>query len=165
MQISDLLMILRASSSNPSWKNTPKPLEYHGIRDQHGSTTLKKHLKIILDSDKIKINILKVIHSFCSHLNNAASYVACSSYYGYHVKIAAHSSGSWGLKCQYQECKFICILVCYVACCRFKCASIPDGVLDFYLSYQEHERAPLLLSIQSKTGKTVNCMTLLPLML
>lgn len=35
----------------------------------------------------------------------------------------------------------------------------------FYLSYQEHERAPLLLSIQSKTGKTVNCMTLLPLML
>lgn len=74
------------------------------------------------------------------------------------------------VKCQYQnaqECKkkIKNILVCYVAYCRFKCALIPDVFLDFYLSYQEKEGVPLLLSIQSKTGKTVNCMTLLPLML
>lgn len=59
----------------------------------------------------------------------------------------------------------IFILMFNVVFCRLKCTSIPHGVFHSYLRCQHNERAPLLLSIQSKTGKAVNCMAPLPLML
>lgn len=58
------------------------------------------------------------------------------------------------------------ILTYNVVFCRLKYALIPHVFVFFaHLRCQQNERAPLLLSIQSKTGKAVNCMAPLPLVL
>lgn len=57
------------------------------------------------------------------------------------------------------------ILMHAVVYCRVDYALIPDSVFHSCARCQQNERALLLLSIQSKNGKAVNCMAPLPLML